>query len=335
MSDQRVRIGILGAARVTPHGIIRPAQLHPEASVTCVATRDATRARAFADTHDIPDFVLSYRELIEREDVDLVYVALPGAAHAHWSIEALNAGKAVLCEKPFALSSAEARAMVAAAHRAGRPLLEAFHYRFHPVILQTLDLVQSGAIGRLLNAEACFRAQCPWNPEEWRWLPSQGGGALMDAGCYAVHALRLIARKEPKVIAASTASQRGVDASTEAEFAFSDDFTARMSCSLIAEEPTCRLLVRGELGSIEVNPFVFPHVSSFTLERNGRVTQFSVDGQTSYQAQLAHVIEVIRGSAVPLTGGADSIANMLVMDAIRGLAPISDESQQRPHARQS
>jgi predicted dehydrogenase len=315
-----IRIGILGAARIAPKAVIVPARNNPDFAVTAVAARDPAKAEAYAAAHGIPHVAADYAGLVGREDVDLVYVALPPAAHAEWAMAALTAGKAVLCEKPFAMNGAEARAMVAAAN-AKRPLIEAFHNRFHRTMRRAIEIAASGEIGRLVEAEATFDTVIAERPDELRWTPAQGGGALMDLGCYCIHALRDIAACEPQVTAARCDVERGVDAATEADLAFSNGMTAKLSCSMRKAPFNARLSVRGETGSFEISNFLAPQNGcTFTVTADGKTREEPTDGPSTYTAQLAHIGDVLLRGAAPLTGGADAINNMDVIDRIYAAA---------------
>jgi predicted dehydrogenase len=313
-----LRIGLLGAARITPNAVIAPAAAREDVVLSAVAARDPARARAFADLHGVADTSPTYAELIARDDVDLVYVALPPAAHAEWSIRALQAGKAVLCEKPFTMSDIDAQAMTDAAMRCGRPLIEAFHYRFHQVLRSAFALVREGALGRLIKAEAVFHARIAEGPDEVRWRADQGGGALMDLGCYCVHALRTLAGEEPAVVSAAAGVRRGVDTETKAELRFPTGLVAQLGCSMISEGFRARLVVQGERGALQINNFILPQGGCrFVTVIDGRQEVRPVDGPSTFAAQLDHVVEVVRGGATPLTGGADSVATMAVIDQIK------------------
>ncbi len=151
------RIGLLGASKIARGAVIAPAKSNPDFEVVAVGARDPDRARAYADEHGIAHVARSYAELVRRDDVDVVYNALPPAGHAEWTIAALEAGKTVLCEKPFAMNAGEARRMTEAATRTGQLLIEAFHYRFHNVIRRAEALLKSGALGRVTSASAEFK----------------------------------------------------------------------------------------------------------------------------------------------------------------------------------
>jgi predicted dehydrogenase len=315
-----IRIGILGAAKIAPRALLEPLRERTDAKATCVAARDPERARAYAEEHGIADVAPSYADLVARDDIDLVYVALPSSHHAEWSIKALQAGKAVLCEKPFALNASEARAMVAAAEAAGRPLIEAFHYRYHPVITETVRLIADAAIGRVVEAEADFSVPIPFQPQELRWLPETGGGALMDLGCYPLHALRTTLSVEPQVLSAAMIMSRGVDETTEARFDFGG-VPAALKTSMAEGGFSATLRIRGETGAIEIRNYVAPQLGCrMTVTQGDETTDLPVAPRATYAWQLDHVMDVLEGRAVPLTGGADAIATMSAIDAIRAAA---------------
>jgi predicted dehydrogenase len=320
LSD-RVRIGLLGASQIAPPAVIDPARERGDVLVTAVAARDRGRAKAFAEKNGIPAVADDYTQLVARDDVDLVYVGLPFSAHAEWSIAALTAGKAVLCEKCFALNAGEARAMVAAAKAADRPLLEAFHYRFHNLIRRAEVIVRSGDLGRLTYASAVIGGAIPFSEDGIRWRADQGGGALSDVGCYAVHALRTLIGAEPRVVSSAVQMRNGVDAAAEARLVFPNDLAAEMRCSMIAEEFHALLTIEGERGRLEIQNFVAPqmgHRFAATVDGVERLETF--EGPSTFTAQLDHVVQVMQRRAMPLTGGADAIGNMVVLDAIRAAA---------------
>jgi predicted dehydrogenase len=314
-----VRIGLLGASRIAPTAVIKPARENPDFVVTAVAARDVGRARAYAAEHGIAGVEPDYATLVRREDVDLVYNALPPAAHKDWTVAALEAGKAVLCEKPFAMDAAEARTMVGAAE--GGLLIEAFHYRFHNVMRAAIALAREGALGELRSAAAIFEAPIPRTPGELRWLADQGGGALMDLGTYTVHALRSVVGTEPRVAAAEAVFEDGVDTAMRAGLEFAHGVEGELACSMSAAAPKATLNVIGSRGSLEIVNFLAPQLGCrFTTTIDGETRAHGVEGPSTYAAQLAHVQEVMAGAVQPLTGGADAIANMAAIDAIYAAA---------------
>src|SRR5215470_13213106 len=183
MAAAPLRIGILGAARIAPMALIRPARQVPEVSVTAVAARDVDRARAFAKKHGLARVHSSYAELLSDPEIDAIYNPLPNGLHCEWTIKALEAGKHVLCEKPLASNADEAERMVAASTATGRVLVEAFHWRYHPLAGRMKEVVESGQLGAVRHIETDFNIPLVF-PNDIRYRYDLAGGATMDVGCY-------------------------------------------------------------------------------------------------------------------------------------------------------
>jgi predicted dehydrogenase len=315
-----VRIGLLGASRIARKAVIAAARGDERFVVAAVAARDQARARAYADEYGMAA-ASDYAELVGRDDVEVVYNALPPAGHARWSIAALEAGKAVLCEKPFALNAPEALAMTAAAERTGGVLLEAFHYRFHAVMRRAEALVSGGVLGRLTGGEAVLRLAIPRQGGELRWSAAQGGGGLLDLGCYCLHALRTLMRSEPHVAGARARFEQGVDAELAADLVFPGGVRARIACSMIEPRYAARLRLNGERGALQIDNFLAPQRGCrFITTIDGVTARQPTDGEPTYEAQLDHLYAVIRQGARPLTGGADAVANMAAIDSVMAAA---------------
>lgn len=331
-----MRIAILGAARIAAKALIEPARAyagpHPKPDVRAIGASNSARARAFAAEHGIP-VAGSYAEVIARDDVDLVYIALPPSAHAHWTIEALKAGKHVMVEKPSALNASEAQAMVAAARTAGRRLVEAFHYAWHPLFLRAQEMVHGGMLGTVHSIEGAFLADIPYLPEEFRWRPDLGGGALADLGCYPVSWVRGLAEDEPTVTAAAQAMAHGVDVRTEAELALGDGGVARISCAM--DHPGPRgiwLTVEGEDGTLRIqNPLAPQYGHRFTVERpGGSVHEERFPLRATFEYQFDGILDAIQTGAPMRPEGDEIIANIALMDAIRAAAVISVNADSTP-----
>ena len=320
-----IRIGILGAARIAPRAIVEPAISRPDVEVRCVSARDPLRAREFAAKYAIPFVEDSYEAVLSRDDLDLIYIPLPPALHAEWTIRALEHGKDVLCEKPFATSSEEAARMVETAQRCGRHLIEAFHYRFHPVMQRAIALVAENAFGRLTSAEAYFEAAVPY--PDTLWNGELGCGALTDLGCYPIHALRTL-MGEPTVLESSARWEHGTHAEIDTRLRFPNNVPARIICKLVDGSPPgtrqCWLRLEGEQGLMMITNFIVPHLytCTFSTTIRGVERQEPVSGVTTYQAQMDHLADVLQNGVPPLTGGADAIANVKTIENIR--AAIGD-----------
>jgi predicted dehydrogenase len=323
-----MRIAVLGAARIAGKALIEPAREHEGVEVRAIGASTQLRAREFAAAHAIP-VAGTYTEVIARDDIDLVYIALPPSAHAHWTVEAARAGKHVLVEKPSATTAGEARAMVEAAQDAGVRLIEAFHYAWHPLYLRAQELVQGGALGALTGIEAAFSVPIQRNPDEFRWRPELGGGALADLGCYPVHWVRGLLTYEPEVLAAQQEMEAGVDLATSAQLAGpgSEDETGRVpvpctiACHMDPPQRDISLTVRGTGGVLRIdNPLApqFGHRFELT-DSSGQVRTERFALRPTFAFQFDGVIEALRSGAPVRCEGADIVANMAVMDQIRAL----------------
>jgi predicted dehydrogenase len=325
-ATERLRIGTLGAARIAPMALVRPARSVPEAAVVAVAARDEERARRFAARHGIPRVHRGYAELLADPEIDAVYNPLPNSLHCEWTIRALEAGKHVLCEKPLAANAEEARRMAAAAERAGRVLVEAFHWRYHPLAARMREIVDSGAIGRVRHVEATFCIPLPL-PGDIRWRLDLAGGATMDAGCYPVSMVRFLAGAEPEVVSAEARLARPeVDRWMRAELRFPDGRTGRVTCALLSST-LLRIEARavGDLGEMHVLNPLAPHFFHRVRVRTpkGRSTE-RVHGEATYTHQLRAFVRAVRDGERAPTDGAHGVANMTVIDAIyrkAGLRP--------------
>ncbi len=321
-----LRIGILGAAPIAIAALIRPARRLPDVQVVAVAARDPERARRYAAQQRIPGFYRSYAALLEDPTIDAVYIPLPNSLHAEWSIRALQAGKHVLCEKPLAANAREAAQIARAAADTGRVLVEAFHYRYHPLAARLKAILDSGEIGQIQRIETEFSVPL-LQPRSIQFRYDLGGGATMDVGCYAVNLLRFLAGAEPHVVRAHARLLRPqVDRLMTADFRFDDGRTGRMTCALLS----ARLLragasVYGTAGALHVTFPFLPHYFHRISVCSGETTRYEqLAGETTYFYQLQAFVRAVRGGAPAPTDAADAIANMHVIDAIyqaAGLRP--------------
>ena len=186
-----IRIGTLGTSRIATPALLEPAADLPAVTVTAVAARDLDRAQAFALRHGIPKAYGSYDELLADPDIDAVYNPLPNSLHGPWTLKAIAAGKHVLCEKPFASNAGQAALVADAASASGLVVMEAMHYRYHPLIQRFRDLVTGGELGPLRHVQ-CWTTFIIEDPGDIRYDYDLAGGALMDGGCYAIDCLRLV-----------------------------------------------------------------------------------------------------------------------------------------------
>ncbi|PRY43758.1 Gfo/Idh/MocA family protein [Umezawaea tangerina] len=318
MADH-VRIGVLGASTIAPMSVIKPARTSSAAVVAAVAARSADKARAFADKHGIGRVHDGYEALLEDPAVDAVYNPLPNGLHGKWTLAALAAGKHVLCEKPFTANAEEAARVAEAAAASGLVVMEAFHYRYHPLAARMREVVESGELGELRHVEAHICFPLPVF-SDIRYDLRLAGGAMMDAGSYSAHIARLLGGEEPEVRSAQALLHgAGVDRAMTAQLRFPSGHTGTVSASLWSFGSLLRLSAKavGTDGEMRVfNPLgpQLAHRLSVRAKDNKRVERFTK--RSTYAFQLdAFTDAVLHGKPFPTTP-ADAVANMALIDAV-------------------
>ncbi len=321
---QRLRVGVLGAARIAPAALLRPSKDVDEVEVTAIAARDPARAARFARKRGIPRVHRSYDELLADPDIDAVYNPLPNGLHAHWTLRALAAGKHVLCEKPFTANADEAREVADAAKAAGLVVAEAFHYRYHPLAERMRAIAHGGELGAIREIRTAMCFPLP-KFSDIRYDFDLAGGAMMDAGCYALHCLRLLAPSAPELVSATALLRTPtVDRAMRAEFTFAGAGRGVLQCSMWSR----RVLdlsaeVVGDRGRMRVFNYVAPqYYHRLSVTTGGRTRRERVKGEPTYTLQLrAFAAAVLRGAPL-LTPADDAVVTMGLIDQIYAAAGL-------------
>jgi predicted dehydrogenase len=310
-----LRIGVLGAARITPMALIRPAGRVPGAVVAAVAARDPQRAAAYAKKHGVEKVHTSYDDLLADESLEAIYNPLPNALHAEWTLKALAAGKHVLCEKPFTSNEAEAQVVSDAAKKSGLVVMEAYHYRYHPLAERMRTVVHGGQLGDVQHVHVAMCFPLP-KFSDIRYNYALGGGTSMDC-CYAVHVLRLLGTGEPSVESAKALVRGGnIDRAMSAKYSFADGSTGSTTTSMWSR----KLLqfsasVKGTRGTMNVLNFIAPQFyNRLTLNIDGRKTSERMRGPATYDHQLKAFIAAVRDGGPVLTPPEDAVLTMRVID---------------------
>jgi predicted dehydrogenase len=232
MAKPVLRIGVMGCGNIARQFVSAVAS-SPHVNVSAAASRDAVKSAEFARAFSLAKHYGSYDALLQDAALDIIYVALPNNMHHEWVIKAAQAGKHVLSEKPLALTGAEATAMFAAARAHKVMLLEAYPYWFQPQTRDMLAQIHSGAIGTVRNVQASFGFNLQNAQGNIRMAPDLGGGALLDAGSYAMSLIRLAIPERPERVAAHSAlAESGVDISTSATLMYSGGRSAQLFCAM-------------------------------------------------------------------------------------------------------
>lgn len=305
-----VRWGLLGAARIAERAVITAIRT-AGGEIAAVGCRDEVRGKAFAQRNGIPR-VLQYLDLVQDPDIDVIYIGLPNSAHLPWALAALAAGKHVLCEKPLTLNASQVAQLQAAQRIHGRVAMEAFMYRFHPVIERLRALVRDGAIGplRLMRGVFAFTLDKADDP---RWDPALGGGALYDVGCYPIDLMRQLTGELPDVAAAQASySDRGVDHAVSALLNFGE-VRAHVDCGFSL--PFLQgFEVVGSHGVLRIDhPFLNTHLET-VLSLGDTVERFPPTD--AYALMVAHFQRVIRMEEPQRYPLDDSLAQAEALDRL-------------------
>jgi predicted dehydrogenase len=324
--NQPLRWGILGTGKILQK-FGEAFRMSRGIELVAIASRDLARAEAAARQLGARKAHGSYAALIADPEVDIVLNALHNGLHGEWTIRALEAGKHVLCEKPLARSRAEAAMMFAAAHRHQRWLMEAFMFRFHPQMPEIKRRIQAGDIGRPLYIRSSYtgRGREPGNPRTWK---DDGGGALLDIGCYCVNFSRFAAGTEPVRVEARAhfSETTGIDLTLAATLEFPAELIAHFVCSFEAEGLYGAEIVGTEARLSVPHPWLPPTwPAEISLVRQGKPETIRVlDGHAPshflapFVLELEHFNNAVRENQPPtIVTETDSLANAAVLDALR------------------
>lgn len=264
----------------------------------------------------------SYQPVLDDDEVEAVYIPLPNSLHAEWTAKAAAAGKHVLCEKPLATSQAQAQAMVAACQAAGVILMEAYMTPFHPRSQALGELVASGRLGPLRFASSAFTGVLD-RPDDHRWAPEMGGGALLDVGIYCLEPILAAAGRTPLALAASAHRvSSGVDASFSAWLDLGQGTGATIECSFEAPERQ-RLELVGTDAAVVVERAFTPGPADKTLtirHRDGTDATMETPGGDPYLGMVEHFADVVRGRAQPRHPLAVTLARAVLVDQLSRIA---------------
>jgi len=324
------RWGIIGTGKIAR---AFAAALHdtPGAVLAGVASRSSASAEAFAREHGVAQAYGSYQALVDAPDVDLVYIATPHTEHAANALLALDAGKGVLCEKPFTMNRAQAEQVVAKAQANKLFLMEAMWTRFMPALAEVQRIIASGEIGAVNQVTADFGFTAPFDPAHRLFDRELGGGALLDLGIYPLSIAAALLGPVASVTAQADMGATGVDLNTAFILRHAGGGLSACACSVIAHTPV-ELTVSGPGGSIRMNGR-FHQARSITVNRADGVartipTPFLGNGYVheAIEAQRCWHAGLVES---PVMTHADTLALMGVMDDIRaqiGLGYAADET---------
>lgn len=291
-----------------------------EHAVVAIGSRDAGRARVFADAHGVPRAHGSYAELADDDGVDVVYVATPHTGHFAVARRCLRGGRAVLVEKPFTVSAGQTAELIELATERGLFAMEAMWMRFNPVIRRLRATVDAGAVGRVVAVQADFSLAASYDPEHRLWNPELGGGALLDLGVYPISFGSMLLGAPDLIEAVTVPAPTGVDANTAVVARYPDGGVGLYHCGLHARSPRTATIT-GTAGWITVDaPFHRPE--SFTVHRpdaepSTETRRLDGHGYTYQAVEVARCLRAGLGQSpdMPLD---ETLAIARTLDALRG-----------------
>jgi predicted dehydrogenase len=314
-----VRWGVLSTSHFSTNKVVPAMQKGEYCLVEAIASRNLDRAQRVAAKLHIPNAYGSYEELLADPEIDAVYIPLPNHLHVPWSIKALQAGKHVLCEKPIALTNAQANELLVEADKHPElKVMEAFMYRHHPQWFRVKEIIANGEIGDLRTLSSFF-SYYNVNPEDIRNRVNAGGGGLLDIGCYSISLSRYCFAQDPQRVFGTIENdpQYKVDRLTSGIMEFAQG-TAIFTCSTQLA-PFQRAHIFGTQGRIEIWAPFTPEPDKPTrilVERNGEIEQLSFEACNQYTIQGDLFSQAILDDQPVPTPLKDAVANMKVIDAI-------------------
>jgi len=317
-----VRFGILSTAHINRQ-LIPGAHASDKVELIAVASREQSKADAYAHDWGIERAYGSYDALLEDPDVEAVYISLPNTMHCEWSIRALEAGKHVLCEKPLSRHPEDVGRAFDAAENAGRLLSEAFMYRHHPQTTRLVELVRKGAIGELRLIRSTFSYSL-YDAENIRLRTDVEGGSLMDVGCYCVSGSRLLAGEPESVFGQAYVGPSGTDWVFVGAMRFPGGVFAQFDCGTCLPNRD-ELEVIGTEGSLFLDDPWHCRAPVIELRREGEVERIELDPADSYQLELENLSDAILGEAPLLLGRDDAVAQARALEALHRSAEQGGE----------
>jgi predicted dehydrogenase len=308
-----VKWGILSTADIN-RKLLAGAAESDDVDVVAVGSRDLARAEAFAQTWAIDRAYGSYEELLADPEVEAVYIPLPNTMHGEWSIKAVEAGKHVLCEKPFSRHIADVERAFDAAEATGMHLSEAFMYRHHPQTARLAELVTAGAIGELRVIRTVFSYSL-YDPDNIRLRTDVEGGSLMDVGCYCVSGARLLGGEPESVVGAAHIGSSGTDWVFAGLMRFPGDVVALFDCGTSLGNRD-ELEAIGTEGSLFLDDPWHCNVPVIELRRGDTVERIEVEAANPYRLELEDLNAAVRGERAPLLGRADALGQVRAIDAL-------------------
>jgi len=307
--------GLLSTAKIN-RALINPLRTSKRTRLLAVASRSISTAESYAYEWKLPRAHGSYEALLADPEIDVIYNSLPNQLHAEWTIKALRAGKHVLCEKPFALTLAEADAMSQAARETGKVLAEAFMYRHHAQTLKVKEIVESGVLGKIQLIKGAFTFTLT-RAGNYRWMEEMGGGSIWDVGCYPISYARMIVGAEPvEVFGWQVKGQGGSDESFIGQMRFKDGIHMQFDCGFQSPSRSYMEIVGTDAALNIPTPFKPGRKNEVHLIQNEKTQTIKIKGGELYLGEVEDMCDAVMNNQPPRISLTDSYGNINVILAL-------------------
>ncbi len=317
MENNIVRYGLISTAKIGLNAHLPASHESKISEIVSISSRTAKKAEAVATEHGLSRWYASYEEQLADSEIDAVINPLPNSMHCEWTIKAAEAGKHILCEKPLAVSTKECQRMIDAANHNNVVLVEAFTHRWNPHLRKARQLISDGALGRVVTVDAalCFNAKPDNNV---RYSRALGGGALWDAGCYAVYAARFVLSEEPIRVrgAAYDSGHWGVDTTFSGIIEFASGTIANVTGSM--DQPfRCQISIDGSQGRIEI-PSMFDDSGPIIIKTGDSQNEqvIATPAPNRFTVQLDEFSQCVLTGKSPDFPADDALRNTAVIEAM-------------------
>jgi xylose dehydrogenase (NAD/NADP) len=313
--DKTLNWGLLSTARIN-RALIKPLNVSERNRLLAVASRSQDSADAYAREWNIPRAHGSYEALLNDPEIDVIYNPLPNHLHTEWTIKALQAGKHVLCEKPFALTLKDVDAMIAASKKTGKVLAEAFMYRHHPQTLKVKEIVDGGMLGKIqvIKGEFSFMLE---KLDDIRNVKEMGGGSIWDIGCYPISYTRLLVGQEPvEVFGWQALAQSGCDQTFIGQMKFANGILSQFDSSFVTPYRVGMEIVGSTATLIIPEPFKPGVKSEIYIRREDGEETVKIEGGELYIGEVEDMYDAIVQNKSSRMTLLDSRANIAVILAL-------------------
>jgi len=324
--DKKLNWGLLSTAKIN-QALIKPLRASKQTCLLAVASRNISSAETYARAWNIPHAHGSYEALLADPEIDVIYNSLPNHLHAEWTIKALQAGKHVLCEKPFALTLAEVDAMSQAARETGKIAAEAFMYRHHAQTLKVKEIVDSGALGKLQLIKGSFTFTLT-RENDIRSKEETGGGSIWDVGCYPISYARMIVGAEPvEVFGWQVTGTGGADESFVGQMRFDNGIHAQFDSGFTSPFRSMIEIVGTDASLHIPHPFKPGKTTEIILSRGDKQEKIKIKGNELYLGEVEDMCDAITHKKTQHISHADSRGTIAAILALIESAKIGKNTR--------